>query len=284
MVTTLHAASTLTAESKLAVIDCDIHPALKSPKALAPVPVRALARVTATRSAIAASRGSYYPRANPERRAHRRLAAERPAARLRPRLHALPAAGRLGHGLRRAAAAARRWRASATTTTRRRCRRRSTSGRSPSGSTPSRACAAGLVVPYEAPELAVEEIERLRRPPGFVQVMLGDSHQRAARAAQVLADVRGGRRRTACRSASTSAARAATPITGAGWPSMYLEDHAGHVDGVPGAGHQPDLRGRLRAVPEAEDRADRGRLRLGAAAGVAAGRGLAEAGRRGART
>jgi len=31
----------------------------------------------------------------------------------------------------------------------------------------------GLVVPYEAPELAVDEIERLGDHPGFVQIMLG---------------------------------------------------------------------------------------------------------------
>ena len=68
---------------------------------------------------------------------------------------------------------------------------------------------ASLVVPYEDGDLAAAEIERLGDDPRFVQVLLAARTQRAARAAQVLADVRGGRARTACRSASTSAARAA---------------------------------------------------------------------------
>ena len=211
----------------------------------------------------------------PQRRPHRRLAAERPAAGLGPRLHALPVAGRLGHGLRRAAAAARRRAGSATSSTRRRCRRRSTSGRSTSGSTPSRACALAWWSPYEDGELAVAEIERR-----------GDASAASSRSCCAIRTSEPlGRRKywpmyeaaDAQRPADRHPLRrrrAATPITGAGWPSFYLEDHAGHVDGVPGPGHQPHLRGRLRAVPEAEDRADRGWLRLAAVAVLAARLGL----------
>src|SRR5207302_1103604 len=83
-----------------------------------------------------------------------------------------------------------------------------------------------LVVPYEAPDLAAAEIERRGDHPGFVQVMLG------IRTSEPL-----GRRKYWPMFEAAAAhnlpigvhfgSQGGSPITGAGWPSMYLEDHAG---------------------------------------------------------
>ncbi len=56
--------------------------------------------------------------------------------------------------------------------------------------------------------------------------------------------------------------------------------HAGALDAEPGG--EPDPGGRVRALPEPEGRDDRGRVRVGADAGVAAGQPLEEDARRGA--
>jgi len=83
MVTTLQQPVT-PRRSELAVIDCDIHPALKSPKALHPYLSQALARLSRhdRRSRL---RRRVYPRANPNARAPM-PAAERPSAWFGPRL------------------------------------------------------------------------------------------------------------------------------------------------------------------------------------------------------
>src|SRR5258708_27312716 len=64
MVTTLHRPPDTLDETRLAVIDCDIHPALKSPKALHPY----LSERWRNHRDTIGDRGfggSYYPRANP---------------------------------------------------------------------------------------------------------------------------------------------------------------------------------------------------------------------------
>ena len=82
------------------------------------------------------------------------------------------------------------------------------------------------MVPYEAPELAVEEIERRGDHPGFVQVMLGirtsePIGRRKYWPIYEAADAHG------LPIGMHFGGQGGTPITGAGWPSFYLEDHAG---------------------------------------------------------
>src|SRR5436305_13798860 len=64
MVTTTASPETRSRQSKLAVIDCDIHPALKSPKALHPYLSERWRRHRDTIGDRGFA-GSYYPRANP---------------------------------------------------------------------------------------------------------------------------------------------------------------------------------------------------------------------------
>jgi predicted TIM-barrel fold metal-dependent hydrolase len=84
---------------------------------------------------------------------------------------------------------------------------------------------AGIVVPYEEPALAAEEIDRAATHPGFVQVLL-----------LVRTDEPLGRRRyrpifeAAVRNGLPvgihfGGGRGRNPLTGAGWPSFYIEDH-----------------------------------------------------------
>lgn len=84
---------------------------------------------------------------------------------------------------------------------------------------------ASITVPFEAPDLAAEEIERAAEHPGFVQVLL------FPRTREPL-----GRRRywpiyeSATRHGLPVgihfASTTALPVTAAGWPSYYIEDHA----------------------------------------------------------
>ncbi|MGI5126244.1 amidohydrolase family protein [Pseudonocardia sp. CA-107938] len=82
---------------------------------------------------------------------------------------------------------------------------------------------AGIVVPYEEPDLAAVEIDRAAAHPGFVQVLL-----------LVRTDEPLGRRRY--RPILEAAVRNGLPVgihfgggrgpvTGTGWPSFYIEDH-----------------------------------------------------------
>jgi len=84
----------------------------------------------------------------------------------------------------------------------------------------------GLVVPYEDGDLTVKEIERRGSHPGFVQLML------AIRTSEPLG------RRKYWKMYEAAEARGLPigihfggqgghAISGAGWPSMYVEDHAG---------------------------------------------------------
>lgn len=85
---------------------------------------------------------------------------------------------------------------------------------------------ASLIVPYEDPDLTVAEIERLGDHPGFVQVML------VVRTREPL----GHRKYWKMYEAATRynlpigihfGGSGGGPITGTGWPSHYIEDHAG---------------------------------------------------------
>ena len=103
---------------------------------------------------------------------------------------------------------------------------RSTTGRSPSGSSRSRACAAAWWCPTRRPSWPSRRSTRCGDHPGFVQVMLG------IRTSEPL----GRRKYWPMYEAAVAhdlpigmhfGSQGGTPITGAGWPSMYLEDHAG---------------------------------------------------------
>jgi len=223
MVTTLQQPITQR-QSKLAVIDCDIHPAPKSAKALHPYLSE---RWRKHRDTIGdrGFDGSYYPRANP----NAARTDSWPPNGLPPGsdldftryqlldawdldfgvLQPLLGAGALrNHEYAEALSQAiNDWQIA-------------------EWLEPEPRLRSGLVVPYEAPEMAVKEIERLGDHPGFVQVMLG------IRTSEPI-----GRRKYWPMFEAAVAhdlpigmhfgSQGGQPITGAGWPSTYVEDHAG---------------------------------------------------------
>ncbi len=223
MVTTLQQPSTRS-QSKLAVIDCDIHPNLKSPKALHPYLSE---RWRQHRDTIGDGGfgGSYYPRANPN--AARTDAwppsGLPPGSDLDFTRYQLLDAWDLDFGVLQpllGAGALRNHDYAAALS------RAINDWQIAEWLDPEPRLRSGLVVPYEAPDLAVEEIERLGDHPGFVQVMLG------IRTSEPI-----GRRKYWPMFEAAVAhdlpigmhfgSQGGYPITGAGWPSMYLEDHAG---------------------------------------------------------
>jgi uncharacterized protein len=223
MVTTLQQPVTHR-RSELAVIDCDIHPALKSPKALHPYLSE---RWRHHRDTIGdrGFGGSYYPRANPN--AARTDAwppnGLPPGSDLDFTRYQLLDAWDLDFGVLQpllGAGALRNHDYAAALS------RAINDWQIAEWLDPEPRLRSGLVVPYEAPELAVEEIERLGDHPGFVQVMLG------IRTSEPI-----GRRKYWPMFEAAVAhnlpigmhfgSQGGSPITGAGWPSMYLEDHAG---------------------------------------------------------
>jgi predicted TIM-barrel fold metal-dependent hydrolase len=210
--------------SELAVIDCDIHPALKSPKALHPYLSE---RWRKHRDSIGdrGFGGSYYPRANPN--AARTDAwppsGLPPGSDLDFTRYQLLDAWDLDFGVLQpllGAGALRNHDYAAALS------RAINDWQIAEWLDPEPRLRSGLVVPYEAPDLAVQEIERLGDHPGFVQVMLG------IRTSEPI-----GRRKYWPMFEAAIAhnlpigmhfgSQGGSPITGAGWPSMYLEDHAG---------------------------------------------------------
>jgi uncharacterized protein len=223
MVTTLQQPVTHR-RSELAVIDCDIHPALKSPKALHPYLSE---RWRQHRDTIGdrGFGGSYYPRANPN--AARTDAwppnGLPPGSDLDFTRYQLLDAWDMDFGVLQpllGAGALRNHEYAAALS------RAINDWQIAEWLDPEPRLRSGLVVPYEAPELAVQEIERLGDHPGFVQVMLG------IRTSEPI-----GRRKYWPMFEAAVAhdlpiglhfgSQGGQPITGAGWPSMYLEDHAG---------------------------------------------------------
>jgi predicted TIM-barrel fold metal-dependent hydrolase len=224
MVTTLQQPPTTHQRSKLAVIDCDIHPALKSPKALDPYLSE---RWRHHRDTIGdrGFAGSYYPRANPNAartdswppsglppgadldfmRFQLLEAWDMDFGVLQP---LLGAGAQLNHDYAAAMSSAiNDWQIA-------------------EWLTPEPRLRSGLVVAYEAPEYAAAEIARLGDHPGFVQLMLG------IRTSEPL----GRRKYWPMYEAAVAhdlpigmhfGSQGGSPITGAGWPSMYVEDHAG---------------------------------------------------------
>jgi uncharacterized protein len=223
MVTTLQQPAS-PRQSKLAVIDCDIHPALKSPKALHPYLSERWRRHRDTIGDRGFA-GSYYPRANPNAartdawppnglppgsdldfmRYQLLDAWDMDFGVLQP---LLGAGAQLNHEYAAALSTAiNEWQIA-------------------EWLEPEPRLRSGLVVAYESPTHAVAEIERNGKHPGFVQIMLG------IRTSEPL----GRRKYWPMFEAAVAAdlpigihfgSQGGNPITGAGWPSMYLEDHAG---------------------------------------------------------
>ena len=139
---------------------------------------------------------------------------------------------------------------------------------------------ASIMVAYEDGELAAREIERVGDLDEFVQVLLmvrtreplghrryWKMYEAAVRHELPIAIHFGG--------------AGGGPITGSGWPSHYIEDHGG----MPQA-FQPQVASlvfsrRLRTIPDAESRIDRGRSCLDASADLAPRPVLAPSRRRG---
>jgi uncharacterized protein len=224
MVTTATERAPRLQPEKLAVIDCDIHPALKSPKALHPYLSERWRRHRDTIGDRGFA-GSYYPRANPNAA---RTDAWPPSG-LPPGADLdfmryqlldawdmdfgvlqplLGAAQQLNQDYAAALASAiNDWQIA-------------------EWIEPEPRLRSGLVVANEAPDDAVKEIKRLGSHPGFVQIML------SIRTSEPL----GRRKYWPMFAAAVEAGlpigihfggQGGNPITGAGWPSMYLEDHAG---------------------------------------------------------
>jgi predicted TIM-barrel fold metal-dependent hydrolase len=223
MVTTLQQPATHR-RTNLSVIDCDIHPALKSPKALHPYLSERWRRHRDTIGDRGFG-GAYYPRANPN--AARTDAwppnGLPPGSDLDFTRYQLLDAWDIDFGVLQpllGAGALRNHDYAAALS------HAINDWQIAEWLEPEPRLRSGLVVPYEAPELAVEEIERLGDHPGFVQVMLG------IRTSEPI-----GRRKYWPMFEAAAAhglpigmhfgSQGGQPITGAGWPSMYLEDHAG---------------------------------------------------------
>ena len=140
---------------------------------------------------------------------------------------------------------------------------------------------ASIVVPMQAPDLAVEEIERRAADNRFVQVLVLAQGEHAARPAALLADLAGGGEAQAAGRRSTPAASTAAPSS-IGWPSYRYEYYHRRGAGVPGPATEPGLRGRVRQISRAEGRADGIRRQLAAGLHVARQQDLARRARRGA--
>ncbi len=135
---------------------------------------------------------------------------------------------------------------------------------------------ASVVVPYEDAIASAAEIRRYADNPSFVQVLM------LSRTAEPL----GSRNYWPIYEAAAEAGMpvgvhafgyGGNPVT-PGRLAELLHRGDDRAQPVPaGRADQPDRRGRVRALPRAENGDDRGRLRLGAVAGLAAGQALAHA-------
>ena len=259
-----------TAASRVGVVDCDIHPraAPTRPRAVHRAQVSPTCRSSASAGGWATRTASPIRRASPTPRGatpgRRRAGCPAAACRSCRRSTWTPTASRFGilnplnsgQGIRNldlAAAFARAmndWQVAEWTSKDARLR-------------------ASVVVSYEDPAAAVAEIERCAGDPNIRPGAAADPHRRAAGAAPILADLRGrGGGRPAGRHPRVRLRRLADD---AGRLALLLHRGNGRpravgavATGVTGAG------GRVRAHPGAARGADRGRLRLGAVAAVAA--------------
>ena len=105
---------------------------------------------------------------------------------------------------------------------------------------------ASIVVAYEDGPAAAAEIDRLAGDRGFVQVLMLVAHASSRSGAAGTGRSTRPASDTACRSASTSAAGAATRSRRRGFPSFYIEDAAAMAGAFQAQVDEPDLRGRVR--------------------------------------
>ena len=82
---------------------------------------------------------------------------------------------------------------------------------------------ASIVVPMQAPDLALEEIERRAADNRFVSILVLAQGETLARPPALLADLSGSPKNTSCRSRSMPAARTARAPSSIGWPSYRYE-------------------------------------------------------------
>jgi predicted TIM-barrel fold metal-dependent hydrolase len=221
----------LTAEKPVAVgktargvIDCDIHPALASPAALRPYLPEAWQAHHAGLGGFSYA-GAYYPRMNPN--AARSDAwppsGLPPGADLEFMQQQLLDAWNIQHGVLQpllGAGAQRNLEYGAAMA------RAINDWLIAEWLIPERRLRASLVVPYEDGDLAAAEIHRMGDYPGFLQIML------VIRASEPL----GRRKYWKMYQAAVEhdlpigihfGGAGGGPITGVGWPSFYVEDHAG---------------------------------------------------------
>ena len=140
---------------------------------------------------------------------------------------------------------------------------------------------ASIAVSHENPPAAVAEIERVAHDKRFVQVQFGGRPQEPM-----------GRRKywpiyeAAAKHGLHIMSHAfgsyGNPITGAGWPSFYLEDHVGPAQAMQANIVSLVTEGVFDQFPDAEARLGRERLRLDSVADVAHGLGVVAAQERGA--
>ena len=128
---------------------------------------------------------------------------------------------------------------------------------------------ASVVVANEDGEGSAKEIRKRAGDKNFAQVLLDEPQHRAARSAPLLADLSGrGRGRAPDRHPCLRQQR---PSDHAGRLAELLHRGDGRPLAVPAVGAgEHGAGGRVRALPEAEGDLDRGRLRLGAVARLAA--------------
>ena len=127
---------------------------------------------------------------------------------------------------------------------------------------------ASVVVPYEDGEAVARGNPQARRRPPLRPCAVPEPHQRAARQAPLLADLRGGGRgRAAGRHARLRLQRPADEQHRLA-VVLHRGDHRA-LGLAAGVGREPDRGGRVRALSRAQDRADRGGLRLDARARLA---------------
>jgi predicted TIM-barrel fold metal-dependent hydrolase len=211
-------------QTRRAVIDCDIHPALASPKALHLYLSASWQAYHDTIGGFSVA-GGYYPRMNPNAARHDAWPPSGlpPGADLEFMQQQLLDAWNIEFGVLQPLLGAG-------------AQRNLDYGAAMSRAVnewlvnewllPEKRLRASLVVPYEDGELAAAEIHRMGDQPGFTQVML------VIRTAEPL----GRRKYWKMYQAAIEhdlpigihfGGAGGGPITGTGWPSFYVEDHAG---------------------------------------------------------
>ena len=140
---------------------------------------------------------------------------------------------------------------------------------------------ASIVVPMQAPDLAIEEIERRAADNRFVSVLVLAQGEQPARQAAFLAGVAGrGETQTADRDPCRQPVPRRAEFGRLAVLSLRIL-HGGGA-GVPGPGAEPDLRRRVRQIPRPQGGADGIRHQLAAGLHVARQQDLARRPRRGA--